>query len=129
MKPVPSLTKAQVAEGFAGWERFPADELELFQRTGTVRKARLPDGAWFKAGPSPYAGAGERIHGLDWHCQVTAGVTGPGEGVRIDPWVPHPQDGPLKLPNQESDPFDVVEVIDPPAWISGPSAADGPRSR
>ena len=112
-----SLTKAQVAEGFAAWERFPDDERELFERTSTVRKARLPNGAWFKAPPSRYAGAGERIHGLDWHCQVVAGVTGPTEGVMILPWVLHPQDGAIALPRQESNPYNVVEVIDPPSWV------------
>lgn len=113
----PSLTRAQVAEGFAAWSRFPPDEHERFVTSFKATAARLPNGAWFKAPPSRYAGAGERIHGLEWHCQVVAGVTGPAEGVVILPWVLHPTDGPIALPRQESNPFGVVEVIDPPSWV------------
>lgn len=113
----PDVTRAQVLEAFEASSRFPPDEREQFVRTFRARKTRLPDGAWFKAGPSRYAGAGERIHGLDWYCQVWAGVMGPEDGVRIQPWVNHPQDGPIALPKQESDPFEVVEVIDPPKWV------------
>lgn len=113
----PSLTKQQVHDGLMSWPRFQADERERLESTGEARSCRLPDGAWFKSAPSRYTNPHEKGYGLDWHCKVLAGVTGPGEGVRIEPWVNHPVDGPLRLPHQDFNPFDVVEVIDPPGWL------------
>lgn len=59
----PDVTRAQVLETFEASNRFSPDEREQFVRTFRVRKARLPDGTWYRSGLSRYAGAGERIHG------------------------------------------------------------------
>ena len=103
------MTRNQVLDVIRPFlHKLTAEEQKGFEDTGLIRSCRLPDGAWFSH-QSRYA------DGV-WMCQVLAGVYGPEDGVRIQPWT-RENGVARKLPSQEFNPFEYVSVVDPPDWV------------